>query len=297
MKMQKISICEADKGGAILLLPPSYLEDKVKEKVFDKSCYSEIKKDPRPDLYQDLIDLWRWGKSQGFVSSHEAREIVGITEKDNKSTSSRFKPGTTYFVPSLKIHKLPPEDLKPGCDIPVRLISCLQNGVTKRSDVFIAHKWLKELARDYSKDMLKDSTEALAWLQDIEKKVRKGGRHPTPFTFDFASLYDSLDPILVIKAVRDAIKTCRSNWSRSFADWLIDLILLSIDSGFGEFLGRFFRAVKGIATGGSISVELANITVYFVLKKVLFDDPKLMRDVVDVKRFIDDGVGVHMMSD
>ena len=49
--------------------------------------------------------------------------------------------------------------------------------------------------------MLKDSTEALVWLQDIEKKVRKGGRHPTPFTFDFASLYDSLDPILVIKAV------------------------------------------------------------------------------------------------
>ena len=67
-------------------------------------------------------------------------------------------------------------------------------------------------------------------------------------------------------------------------------------SGYGEFIGRFFKAIKGIATGGSISVELANIAVYFVLKNVLFDDPKLMRDVIDVRRYIDDGVGVHIMS-
>ena len=106
-------------------------------------CTRKSKKDPKPQLYQDLIDQWVIGKSENFVSGYEAREIVGLTELDNKSTASRFKPGTTYFVPSLKIHKLSPENIKPGCDIPVRLISCLQEGVTKRSDVFIAHRWFE----------------------------------------------------------------------------------------------------------------------------------------------------------
>ena len=124
------------------------------------------------ELYDQMINLWKWGKSKSFVSLHEAKETVGLTELDNKSTSNRFKPGSTYFVPSLKIHKLAPKDLKPGCKIPVRLISCLQNGVSKRSDVFIADRWLKDLAKDYSRDMLKDSTDALIWLNKVEEKCK-----------------------------------------------------------------------------------------------------------------------------
>ena len=110
-------------------MPPAYLEEKVREKVFDKKSYVLLDKDPRGDLYNDMIKLWRQGKSEYFVSAYEAKETVGLTDLDNKSTASRFKPGSTYFVPSLKIHKLAPEDLKPGCEIPARLISCLQEGV------------------------------------------------------------------------------------------------------------------------------------------------------------------------
>ena len=197
----------------------------------------------------------------------------------------------------MKIHKLDPKELKPGCDIPVRLITCLQEGVTKRSDVFIAHKWLKQLAKDYCKDLVSDSTDTLRWLDTIEEKSKKSKRHFKPFTFDFDALYDRLDPIRVIKAIRDAMTTCRPEWSPAFMDWMVDLILLSINSAFGEFQGKFYKAKKGIATGGSICVELANITVYYIMKEVLYEDKKLMRDIVDIKRFIDDGVGMHCMSD
>ena len=211
--------------------------------------------------------------------------------RGNKSTASRFKPGTTYFVPSLKIHKLAPEKIKPGCDIPVRLISCLQEGITKRSDVFIAQKWLKTLAKDYSKDMLTGTNDALRWLDDMEKESIKSNKHFTPFTFDFDSLYDRMTPDIVVQAVKDAMQYCRSSWTQEFRDWIIDVIKLSMKSVFGEFRGEFFEAVGGIATGGSISVELANIAVYFILKNVLFEDKKLMKDVVGVKRYIGDGAG------
>ena len=67
-------------------------------------------------------------------------------------------------------------------------------------------------------------------------------------------------------------------------------------SAFGEFQGKFFKAAGGIPTGGSISVELANIAVYYILKKAIFEDAKLMKDVVGIKRYIDDGIGIHTMS-
>ena len=82
-----------------------------------------------------------------YVSVKEGKEIVGVTEKNNKSTASRFKYGRTYPVPSLKIPKLKPEELVPGADIPARLISCLQEGITKRLDVFIVESGYKILKR------------------------------------------------------------------------------------------------------------------------------------------------------
>ena len=276
----KISVCQAGKGGAILLVPPSYLEKKVAEKLSDTSLYEQIEKDPKAERHEELIDLWRFARSAGFVTDQEAKEIVGITERDNKSTASRFKPGRTYFVPSLKIHKLDPEEIKPGCDIPVRLITCLQEGVTKRSDVYIAHKWLRDLAKDYCEDLVSDSSGALICLESMNVKSKKSNRLFTPFTFDFDSLYDRLDPTLVIKAIRKAMETCRPNWSSAFMDWMVSLICLSMDSAFGEFKQKFYKALRGIASGGSICVELANIAVYFILNKVLYADKKLMRDVV-----------------
>ena len=71
---------------------------------------------------------------------------------------------------------------------------------------------------------------------------------------------------------------------------------LSIDSAIGEYRGKFYRHKGGCLTGGSLSVQIANVAVFFVLNKVLYQDKSLMKDVIDIKRFIDDGVGVHRMN-
>ena len=169
----EIDICKADKGGAILLVPADYLRKKIREKVEDPEKFEVLKKDVRPDLYDSVFSQWKYGLSEGFVTNDEAKQVVGITNNGNKSTASRFKYGRTYFVPSLKIHKCKTEDLVPGCDIPARLITCLQQGVTKRSDVYVASKWLKDLERDYCKDLVQDSNESLRWLD----KINSYGKH------------------------------------------------------------------------------------------------------------------------
>ena len=140
-------------------------------------------------------------------------------------------------------------------------------GPSKRSDVHIAEKWLKGLEKDYCKDLLKDTTEALVWLEAMNDKGKELRRNLNPFTFDFEALYDSLNPELVFNAIEDAMDVCREDWSYEFKCWLLDLIKLSIDSAVGEFQTKFYKPKGGLPTGGSLSVEVANITVDFVLKK------------------------------
>ena len=122
-------------------------------------------------------------------------------------------------------------------------------------------------------------------------------KNVTPFTFDFESLYDSLDPELVKTALRAAMNSCRSHWPAELKDWILQLVQLSISASIGEFHGKFYKQRSGLPTGGSLIVEIANITVYYVLKEVLYDNPDLMKDVLAIKRYIDDGVGVHTMTE
>ena len=284
VKNAEIDVCQADKGGAILILPPNYRSEKIREKVYNPAKYKVLEKDIRPELYDKLIAKWKYGLSEAFISSTEAKAIVGIPIGGNKSTASRYKFGKTYFDPSPKIHKLNPEDLIPGCDIPVRLITCLQEGITKRSDVYIANKWLKDLEKDFCTDLVKDTNESLRWLEKINSLDKSKKRRISPFTFDFESLYDSLDPNLVFKALQEAMDVCRPEWQKKFKTWILDLVKLSVEASIGEFDGKFFKQLGGLPTGGSLIVEIANITVFYVLKHTLYNKKHLMKDVIDIKR-------------
>ena len=97
----EIVVDTADKGGAILVYPPELTEQKIMEKVNDKRLYVKMNKDPSDEIYDELIEIWKEGKAKEFISEEEACKIVGLTSNNNKSTASRFKPGDTYFNPSL----------------------------------------------------------------------------------------------------------------------------------------------------------------------------------------------------
>ena len=293
----EIAITKADKGGSILIVPVELLENKIKEKVLNPSLFDQIEKDPRPDLYNELHIHWVQGKLNKHVTDWEAERIMGITNKNNKSSSSHFKPGVSYFNPNLKIHKMKEEDIIIGCDPPARLISCFQDGVTKRSDVFVADKWLKSLEDDFCTDKVSDTIDTLKWLENLNSTASSDEKKTyLPFTFDFESLYDSLTPDLVIKAVRYSIKKHRKDWSQSFVEWLIKLIKMSLNSGVGFFQNKWFKSKSGISTGGSLSVQLANITVFYVLHLCVYSNKDLTKNIVSIKRFIDDGTGIFKGS-
>ena len=298
----KLAIVQADKGGAILIVYPELLKRKVQEKLNDEQLYQKLDGDPTHKLYKKIFDIWVKGKEANHVTPQEAKEVMGVSDNlkpdksgptNRPSTLSHYKPGRSYFYPSLKIHKLTRSQLIPGVEPPIRLITALQEGVSKRSDVFLAEKFFKQLEEDYCKDLLKDTTDALKWLD------RTNSEQPTSFkktlrafTFDFKSLYDSLDPELVKEALNDSMITCRPDWSPEFREWITQLVSLSLESSVGCFDGQWYIQRNGVPTGGSLCVQLANITVYYALNKCVYSNTELMKHIVSIKRYIDDGAGV-----
>ena len=121
-----------------------------------------------------------------------------------------FKPGVPYFYPLLKVHKLKPEELKFGCQTPIRLVANLSDSATSRSDKFLAWNFLKPLQNEFCTDLLGDSTQLLQWLEGHNDGGLRGKRVEC-FALDFDSLYDSLNQSLVLEAVRAAIPELRKD--------------------------------------------------------------------------------------
>ena len=182
------------------------------------------------------------------------------------------------------MHKVPVNDLIPGVEPPIRLITALQDGVTKRSDVFICDKFLRALELDYCKDLLKDTNDALIWLEETNNTIDENiKRNLRCFSFDFKSLYDSLNPGLVIEALNHAILECRPTWSDQIRSCIVDLVNLSFDSSVGVYDNVWYRQKNGVPTGGTLCVQLANIAVFYVLHKVLYSSPELMNNIQSIK--------------
>ena len=114
------------------------------------------------------------------------------------------------------------------------------------------------------------------------------------FALHFDNLYDSLNPTLVIEAIRCAISECKCavDWNPEMVDWICDLVELSFHSSVSRFGDRWYRSRNGIPTGNSLSVMLANITVFYVLGKLMYNMDVKHPCLMGVRRFIDDLGGV-----
>lgn len=65
-----------------------------------------------------------------------------------------------------------------------------------------------------------------------------------------------------------------------------------MSAGFGKYKNKWYKPTTGIPTGGNISVQLANISIYYALSKSLFSKESMMTNIISTIRFIDDGGGI-----
>ena len=67
---------------------------------------------------------------------------------------------------------------------------------------------------------------------------------------------------------------------------------MSLESSVGIFEGNWYKQKKGVPTGGSLCVQLANITVYSIMRKAVYNDETIMNNIMSAKRYVDDGAGL-----
>ena len=287
-----IAITSADKGGAIIIITPDKIKDITADKVNDTSRYKPLDTDPTPELRNKLSSLWKNDFSSGFITAEQSKKVVGLIPKEDgsftQSTSDITKPGTSYGYPLLKIHKLTTEQLRKKEIPPCRFVTDLSQGVTVRSDKFLVSKWLGPLTKDYCKDLVKDTTAGLKSLDELEKNHHDVDDSWYSISIDIVSLYDSLKHELVIEAIDDAIDTCRQEWSPEFRKWFKDLIGLSFVAAVLKNEDKWFSVENGIPTGGINSVDCANITLFYVLKKLVYNTDVRPKELLNIERFVDD---------
>ena len=146
-------------------------------------------------------------------------------------------------------------------------------------------------------DLLKDTNDALILLDSVNEKYTPAEKKCLKsFTFDFKSLYDNLKPELVIQAVETAVIECRRHWIKSKREWILTLIDISLCASIGKFKDNFYRQKKGVFIGGSLCVQLANITVYHLICKAVYAKSNLMSNLKEAKRYINDGASLYSGS-
>ena len=203
-----------------------------------------------------------------------------------------MKSGPPYGYTLLKVHKITKEEIAAKKLPPCRFVTDLSNGLSARSDKFIVWRWLSDLARDYAVDLVKDSTDALIKLEGLSTSAVNRDNNNWLFNMDVVALYDSLNHELVGKALMDAMDCCRPDWDCDFRKWLLDLVMLSFRSAVILFDEDWFVAINGIPTGGIPSVDAGNISVFYVLKALVYE-PAVKRPELDLLiRFVDDGTGI-----
>ena len=294
----RIAITSADKGGAILILTPTIIRTLTEEKLKDDNRYKHIgTKDPTPEFSKELQDQWKIAINEGYVDSKQAKKTMGMIYKQNQtgpatmSTMDVYKPGIPYGYPLPKVHKLNSQQLTEKVIPPCRFVTDLSNGVTARADKFVVWRWLGQLAKDYATDLVKDSTEALIKLEDLGASDIVNNSMFS-FSIDVVSLYDSLNHKLVFRALEDAMQTCRPDWDEKFRVWLKDQLDLSFRSAVVKYDNDWYAGINGIPTGGIPSVDAGNISVYYVLKRLVYLNDVKPEELLMFLRFVDDGSGI-----
>ena len=138
------------------------------------------------------------------------------------------------------------------------------------------------------KEYIKDTPHFLSKLSEHEKDLCNPGVQL--FTLDVKGLYPSINPHFLPDAVAAALDGV-TDYSQERKNAILQLVIFNISNAVTHYRGEWFKAIKGIPTGGSDSVCLANIYMKWVLLKFFSKNSVFKKFIICLLRFIDDLFG------
>ena len=155
-----------------------------------------------------------------------------------------------------------------------------------------ASPYLTTISREFCKEeFILDTGNLIENLKNLNENGTLEKENVNLFTLDVESLYPSIDPELAMKAIHEVLmkdKTTDKNTKKAIEQF----IKLSFDKAYITFEDKVFKSKMGIPTGGSLSRQIADIFLHWIL--FLKATPKITetKAIKFWNRFIDDCIGV-----
>ena len=152
--------------------------------------------------------------------------------------------------------------------------------------------YLTRISREYCKsEFILDTGDLINHLEAMNQSQTLKNENINLFTLDVKALYPSIQPELAIQAIREVLATDKTT-NKNLKTTIAQFIELSFDNSYVAYKDDCYRSKVGIPTGGSLSRQIADIFLHWILFCKM--NPKL--DTIQAirlwERFIDDCIGL-----
>ncbi len=230
-------------------------------------------------------------KQNEKISKYDKTMITGLTDNNRVKQAPEYRAVSPYTYPSFKIHKLTKEEITEKKIPPARLIHA-----SKYGPLYRAEKWtsphLTKRSRSYCEDeFVRDTNHLLSMIEEENNSGTFINEGYNLFTLDVEKLYPSIQPNLAMEAINDLLDNSTEEDSHT-ADAVKEYIKLSFDESYVTFKDEVYKPKVGIPTGGSLSRQIADVFLHWLLFKKIDTSIMNRTELKFWKRFIDDGFGI-----
>ena len=294
MNDELLFVTKADKGGATLIMNFADVKAAIQKELFDPNKFTKLDRNSDQQLdhvKQEVKSLAIRLAQQKLINDNDKILIAGLNSNNRSKIAPEYRPESPYAYPLFKIHKLSITDLEMKKIPPSRLVHASKFGSLYRMEKWCS-PFLTTISRAYCNDeFILDTSDLTDQLNDINTSKLLENENVNLFTLDVAKLYPSIQPELALQAIQEALAADTST-DQNTKNAIEQFIRLSFENSYVGYKGESFKSKIGIPTGGSLSRQIADIFLHWILFVKMTPKLSLIQAIRFWKRFIDDVVGI-----
>ena len=239
----------------------------IESDIFDTNKFMKLeRKADKQVTYvkQEVKDITMKLEEDKYISLNDKTLISGLNANNQPKRAPEYQPESPYAYPLFKTHNLSKEDIEKKRIPPNRSVHA-----SKYGSLYRVEKWyslyLTEISRAFCKEeFLLDTSELLKNLERLNELQVLENENASLFTLDVEKLYLSIQPELALQAIHDALNADET--THNLTKTAIEkFIKLSFDNAYVAYKDECFKCEIGIPTGGSLSRQIADIFLHWIL--------------------------------
>ena len=291
---EKIFVTKADKGGSTLIMNFADVKAATENELFNENKFSLIGRssdDQLSHVKHEVKSLTLHLEQRKLISSNDKTLITGLNENNNHKRAPEYQPEPPYAYPLFKIHKLSKPEIANKKVPPCRLVHASKFGPLYRMEKWCS-PYLTKISRAFCQDeFILDTGDLIKNLEAINNSKKLENENVNLYTLDVEQLYPNIQPGPAMQAIRDAFAMDKTT-DKNTKSAILHFIQLSFDNSYITYQDKTYKSIVGIPTGGSLSRQIADIFLHWILFIKMTPKLSLIQAIRYWQRFIDDCIGV-----